>query len=378
MLVSAILTEAGNRGDFFSAIKNPESSDASKEIKVDIKTLYFGGGTPSLLTLTQLDQIVRGLERIFGFVLEKGANEKTEAIEAIEATIEVNPDDITREYLIGLKEIGFNRLSMGFQSFNDDRLKWMNRRHTASKSIESYNLARSCGFNNISTDLIFGYKQLTIKDWQEEVETLIKLNPEHISAYQLSIEPRTKLGIDYRKGRYSPPSDAESLRQYEYLRKRLMDAGYEHYEISNFAKPGKRSGHNSSYWEGVSYLGLGPAAHSFDGYYRYRNLPDLKRYISYYSETLLGCEQSKNGGVLKREKLSSRDRFNEQIMISLRRSSGLKPENLQMISKRYYKEFLTASETLLKHGDLIKDGKTIKIPPEKLFVSDGIIRDLFV
>ncbi len=293
-----------------------------------------------------------------------------------EFTAEVNPDDILPGYAESLAAAGVNRVSMGVQSLYDEHLKWMNRRHTAVRAIDAYKSLREAGIGNISIDLIFGFRALTEPQWIEEIERIIELRPEHISAYQMSIEPGSKLGKDYRRGEYTPPDDDTSYREYEYLRKRLAEAGYDHYEISNFALPDFRSQHNSSYWEGVPYLGLGPAAHSYDGESRYENIENLGRYLNYFG----GEKPADTGGINRRESLSERDRFNEFIMISLRKTDGADFERItSLFDQSLVERFRENLITVLKEGGVVSDGKgRIKIPPEKLFVSDGIIRDLFI
>lgn len=324
-----------------------------------VGTIYFGGGTPSLIKTASLKRILRAIQDNYPF--SPGG--------AYEVTIEVNPDDITPLYLDGLKECGFNRLSMGIQSFSDNHLRWMNRRHDAQTAIMAFQMAREAGFLNISTDLIFGFEMLSESEWRENIQKTISLNPEHISAYQMSIERGTTLYKNYVKGEYIAPADESSAKQYQILQKELSKAGYIQYEVSSFCKPGHHSGHNSSYWDFTPYFGFGPSAHSFDGTKRQRNFSSLAKYI----------KASESGGKFgTSHKQSAKERFNEFIMLSLRKTEGIDRAHLE----KFYNNFVTAEfikelDKLTESGFLIEERGKIRIPPEHLFVSDGIIRDLF-
>ncbi len=297
-----------------------------------------------------------------------------------EFTVEVNPDDVTEEYLRGLYHAGVRRLSMGIQSFKDTHLKWMNRRHTSDAAVKAYNIAREVGFDNISIDLIFGFDRLSAEDWSDNLKTAISLRPDHISSYQLSIEPGTKLGADYEKGDYKPLEDDVSHFQYSTLQTTLAEAGYVQYEVSSFALKGMEAKHNSSYWNHTPYLGLGPAAHSFDGARRYANRPSLGAYIKRYSAEGIALAQTQGyrEGYITTEVLTENDLFNESLMLSLRRVEGL---NLTVLLDKFKSvdrdSFLNEINFLVEKGELQRDGGNIKIPSEKLYLSDGIIRVLF-
>jgi len=284
-----------------------------------------------------------------------------------EVTLEVNPDDITEQYLQGLLEAGFNRLSMGIQSFNDDHLKWMNRRHTSAEAVAAFTAARSAGFGNISIDLIFGFEGLSMQMWRENLNRAIELSPEHISAYQLSVEPGTKLHASYKKGEYLQMKDTLSYKQYALLQKTISDAGYVQYEISSFCKPGRESRHNSSYWDFTPYFGFGPSAHSFYGERRFWNVSSLNTYLKAIEQGT-GCSRE--------EIISPKDRFNEYIMLSLRRVIGM---DVAYINSHFKvpDEFYNSLAVLIKRGDVVEQGGKLRVPPEKLFLSDGIIRELF-
>lgn len=345
--VEALICEISQNKDFF------------KNLGVPLNTIYFGGGTPSLLSPEQLTAIIDALNVNFDISQESLS----------EFTIEVNPDDVTHDYLSRLREIGVNRLSMGVQSFSDKDLKWMNRRHSASQAVEAFSCARAAGYDNISLDLIFGFELLTLEGWRDNLQKIIGLRPEHISSYQLSIEPKSRLGRLYERGCYNATSQELSEMEYSLLQRMLGEAGYIQYEISNFALPGREAIHNSSYWNMTPYLGLGPAAHSFDGTCRWWNSSNLNNYI---------IKTSGGKSCSRKERLSERDKFNETVMLSLRRSDGL---DLDLLRGRFgeseYNQFYKQLKAL-PESSVETAGSKIRIPSDKLFLSDGIIRDLFI
>jgi len=353
--------ETGQREAFTeSLIREAEfRKDYFKNRGCRVKTLYFGGGTPSLLSPASFAAITKSICNFF---------EIDNPADLDEFTVEVNPDDASPEYLSALYLAGARRLSMGVQSFTDAHLKWMNRRHDSATALNAFGAARSAGFQNISIDLIFGFGALTEEVWQETLEKAVELSPEHISSYQLGIEPGTKLGRDYEKGTYIPLPDESSYRQYSMLQEILTKAGYIQYEVSSFARPGKETKHNSSYWNHTPYLGLGPSAHSFDGSVRHFNPPSLSKYLL----------QTNWDAFAKREKLSERDLFNETVMLSLRRKEGLDRKHLaSRFSSQLSSRFFSDAARLIKSGELEETGGKIRIPSGKLFLSDGIIRELF-
>jgi len=346
--VEALLNEIKLKKDFF------------RDKGIPLTTIYIGGGTPSLLSATQLSKIVSTVCEFFEISLK----------DIEEFTMEVNPDDVTPDYLAVIKKSGINRLSMGVQSFSDEDLKWMNRRHCSKQAIEAFHNARAAGFDNISLDLIFGFELLTMERWNSNLKKILELRPEHISSYQMSIEPKSKLGTLYEKGCYKATPDEMSYREYQLLQRTLDEAGYAQYEVSNFSLPGKEAIHNSGYWNLTPYLGLGPAAHSFDGDNRFWNCSNLNQYIL---QTGMGKTCS------KQEKLTIKDKFNETMMLSLRKCDGLNPGLIkERFGESMFSMFEKLSAPLLKSGNLVLAEGKIKIPPEKLFLSDGIIRDLFI
>ena len=316
-----------------------------------IRTIYFGGGTPSLLHPSEIERLIEHSRQIFD----------CSAVEEI--TIEVNPDDITDDYVSALRQTSVNRISMGIQSLNDECLQFMGRRHNAAGAVSAVNRLRRAGFDNISVDVIFG-----VPGFEESLEStlteVLKLNVEHISAYHLTIEPATRFGKMLAKGDISQVSEQRSEDEFLTVHQRLTEAGFEHYEVSNFAKPSRRSRHNSSYWTGTQYLGIGPGAHSFNGTTRRWCDQDVKEY----------CQAVEYGS----ETLSAIDRLNEYIMVSLRRVEGI---DLETISSRWSREdaerIERAAEPFLESGWLVKDGAKIAVPADHFLVSDTIIGELF-
>lgn len=281
-----------------------------------------------------------------------------------EFTVEVNPEDIVekgREYVRGLLALGVNRISMGIQSFDDGILRWMNRRHSAAGAVEAFRILRRCGVRNISVDLIFGLSQLADDVWKDTIERALELAPEHISAYQLSIEEGSALAKLVADGRYIEASDEQCRHQYDVLCQTLRQAGYHHYEISNFARPGFEAVHNSAYWSRVPYIGLGPGAHSLTGDIRSWNSQELPHRSTDGSPATYSRTS---------ETLSPEDIRVERIMLSLRTDKGLEAAELYSLTDR------AVINSLLSEGALEKQGGSIRIPESRLFTSDEIIREL--
>lgn len=390
-----------------------EIRDRRKELEMNmsaqdaVNTLYIGGGTPSVLPLDVLSRIVGAVsqtERLslvteqLSLVTER-LSLVTEPVEVTtptelfdEFTVEVNPEDIVekgREYVRGLLALGVNRISMGIQSFNDDILRWMNRRHDAGNAVKAFHILRESGVRNISIDLIFGISQLTDETWKDTIEKALELSPEHISAYQLSIEEGSALAKMVADGRYVEASEEQCRRQYDILCRCLGRSGYHHYEISNFAKPGFEAVHNSAYWRRAPYIGLGPGAHSLTGNVRSWNSQELPHRqqdetsscnpdrISSCNPDSTSCQTSSRNpsGKLATysrnfETLSPEDIRVERIMLSLRTDKGLEAAELYSLAGR------TVINSLLSEGALEKQGGSIRIPESRLFTSDEIIREL--
>ena len=271
-------------------------------INETIDTIYFGGGTPSLLSGENLKAILDKVQELFSI----NANS--------EITLEANPDDINEEKLAAWKTIGINRLSIGVQSFFEGDLQWMNRAHNATQALQSIQLAQQYGFNNITIDLIYGTPTLTNEKWKQNVEKAFELGVPHLSCYALTVEPKTALEKMIAAHKIAAVDAERQSKQFELLMEWTNALGYEHYEISNFAKPGFRSKHNSSYWKGQKYLGVGPSAHSFDGKIRYWNVSNNTIYINKIEANEPAYEQ---------EVLSERERYNEYVMTSLRTVFGV-------------------------------------------------------
>lgn len=376
-----------------------EIRDRRKELEMNmsaqdaVNTLYIGGGTPSVLPLDVLSRIVGAVSQTERLSLVTEPVEVTTPTELFdEFTVEVNPEDIVekgREYVRGLLALGVNRISMGIQSFNDDILRWMNRRHDAGNAVKAFHILRESGVRNISIDLIFGISQLTDETWKDTIEKALELSPEHISAYQLSIEEGSALSKMVADGRYVEASEEQCRRQYDILCRCLGRSSYHHYEISNFAKPGFEAVHNSAYWRRAPYIGLGPGAHSLTGNVRSWNSQELPHRqqdetsscnpdrISSCNPDSTSCQTSSRNpsGKLATysrnfETLSPEDIRVERIMLSLRTDKGLKATELYSLTDS------TVVDALLSEGALERQGASIRIPEDHLFTSDEIIREL--
>lgn len=317
-----------------------------------VGTRYFGGGTPSLLPA----ETIRGL-------LEHAAA-LFDCTQVEETTLEANPDDLTEEYLSSLREAGIDRLSVGVQSFDDDCLRRMNRRHTAEQAARALRNARKAGFGNIAADLIFGMPGCGSDVLQRSLDTLLAIGVEHVSAYHLTVEPNTAFGRMAARGRFTPVDEATGEREFLRVHETLTAAGFEHYEVSNYALPGFRARHNAAYWQGVKYLGLGPAAHSFDGEERHWNVPSVARYIA--GEPAAG------------ERLTRHDRFNEYLLTRLRTAEGI---DLAEIEARFgaarREKALRDAAPMLRAGTLRAEGGRLAIPARRFLVSDAVIEALF-
>lgn len=306
----------------------------------EISTLYFGGGTPSLLTKDELQSILKAVK----------TNYKLK--DKIEFTLEANPDDINQSQCALWKSVGVNRLSIGLQSFLQDDLEWMNRAHTAKESTKSVKTAIYNGFST-TVDLIYGLPNRTKEDWKNNIDQLIDLGPAHISAYCLTVEKQTALHHMIKKGDLPKVDEEDQAQQFEILVERMRAAGYEQYEISNFAKDKAYSQHNSNYWKGVKYLGIGPSAHSFDGESRRWNLANNHKYIK-------GLEQSKK--YYEEEILTPKDRFNELLLTGLRTKWGVDLDQL-----KFKHCFTTAFQHQL---DEFENYQLIKVVDQKITLTE--------
>ncbi|MFR9648980.1 MAG: radical SAM family heme chaperone HemW [Rikenellaceae bacterium] len=320
-----------------------------------IETIYFGGGTPSLLSVSQV-------ERLLG---KCGENFDLSSLE--EVTFEANPDDLTQEYLNSIINIGINRLSLGVQSFDDELLRFMNRRHSSAQAQRAVEMARRAGFDNITIDLIFGIDGYPISTLERSVDRALALGVEHISAYHLTIESGTEFARRLSKGELKQCSESQSEEEYMLLHDRLIEAGYEHYEISNYALPGRLSKHNSSYWRGVEYLGVGAGAHGYNGDVRRAACCSIEEYLR-------GGDQ-----VYEVEKLTLEARYNEYVMTSLRWREGVDIEYLKKCFGEELTHYFTEGITpFVRRGDMYLDRNSIKIDAKSYLMSDFIIEALLV
>jgi len=284
-----------------------ELKSRHREATEEIESIYFGGGTPSLLEPFEIKRFLKG---IF---------EKYTISNNVEITLECNPEDLSPQKLSQWRALGINRLSIGVQTFNDQTTKWLNRSHNRSQAIRGINRAKAEGFKNISLDLIFALPGLNLIDLEADVEQLLDLNPNHISCYQLTLEPKTALAHQVKNGKIKLKNEEQTREAFLFLHQKLSDKGYRHYEISNYAIPGFESKHNSAYWTGEKYLGIGPSAHSFNGLTRRWNIANNAAYIKALSNNKIYFET---------ETLSENNRFNERIMTGLRNSNGIKLSDL--------------------------------------------------
>ncbi|MBO5052964.1 MAG: radical SAM family heme chaperone HemW [Muribaculaceae bacterium] len=312
-------------------------------------TVYIGGGTPSILSPDELAPLLN-------IVVAR----------ASEVTIEVNPEDVKVENMSRWRELGVNRVSMGVQSFVDSELLAVGRRHDSRRAVKAFNVLRETGFENISLDLIYGLPGQTSETWLYSLDRMLKLSPEHFSAYCLSYEPGTRLYAAMTSGRLTPTDEDVLAEMYDNLHTRAVVAGYDHYEISNFAKPGYHSRHNTSYWESIPYLGLGPGAHSFDGHDRRYNPSNLKLWLETVGSGYIAA---------RREDATDIERVNDVVFTRLRTARGLNPDELPA---EYRQRFLAAIDTLSPGSLVTTPEGRLAIPHDRWLVSDAIIRDLLI
>ena len=334
-----------------------------------VETVYFGGGTPSLLEEDELMRIMDRLRELFPLPSDA------------EITLEANPDDFTLARLSSWRAAGINRLSIGVQSFFEADLQWMNRAHDARQARACIAMAQGEGLDNISIDLIYGGPTLPDTHWKQNVDTAMGLGIPHLSCYALTVEPRTALDTLIRRHKVADVSPDDQARQFLLLMDWTAAAGYEHYEISNFALPGRRSRHNSSYWQGKTYLGLGPSAHSFNGVSRQWNVANNARYTAVFGGApgeQPGVAVEQPGVAVEKEELTAVQQLNEYIMISLRTMEG---SELSLVARRFGEE--RAEELAARAARYIREGKmdlragSLQLTKEGKLLADGIAADLF-
>jgi len=322
-----------------------------------LDTLYFGGGTPSLLPAHELSAILQTIQSIHP--LKPSA----------EITLEANPDDLNKDYLKAIRDLGINRLSIGIQTFHDDLLRFMNRAHDRSTAVETFEQARNAGFSNISIDLIYSIPNQDNTRWLHDIEQALRLKPEHISCYSLTIEPQTVFGKWSVTGKLKPPADEVAAHQLELLMEQLQVAGYEHYEISNFALPGYYAQHNSSYWKQENYLGVGPSAHSFNQLTRQYNVRNNHQYVKAITQGVIPAEI---------ETLTAENKINEYILTTLRTQWGT---NLLALKQNHNYDLLNENrayiQQLIDQNLITIAHDVLTLTPKGKLLADKFASDLF-
>ena len=341
-LVSGIVWELQQKKDFFEG--------------QSLQTIYFGGGTPSLLEINQLEQILVAIHRHFPILKQS------------EITLEANPDDMTEQKLKDWKSLGINRLSVGVQSFRDQDLSWMNRSHRSQQAIAALELAQKNGFHNLNLDLIYSLPGLSDQAWKANIHQAFALGITHLSSYSLTIEEKTKLRHLIKKGEMPGEDDDQSARQFELLMKEAELAGFEQYEISNFAKPGFRSQHNGSYWKREPYLGIGPSAHSFKHQTRTWNVSSNAAYLQGIAKGILETES---------ERLSTENIANEIIMTGLRTKEGFQLKSIQELNFPKFESWLNLLKTKIQQGMVLHSQGFVQLSYKGKFFADEIASDLF-
>lgn len=347
------------KNDFVAALLNEIQLQAAADYLQgqSIETIYFGGGTPSLLTINELQQIMQTLKQQFAITTNA------------EITLEANPDDVSDEKLLGWKMAGINRLSIGIQSLFEEDLQWMNRAHTAEEAKQVITKARAAGFNSFTVDLIYGTPGLTDEKWLSNINWVLQQNINHLSCYALTVEEKTPLDKLIRQNKKTDVDAEQQSRQFILLMNELQKAGFEHYEISNFAKPGYRSKHNSSYWKGVHYLGLGPSAHSFNGISRQWNVANNQQYIQALQQHTIPFEK---------EELTKAQQLNEYIMTSLRLLEGCDLTLVQNLFGAAAAEHLKVGAIpFVNNGQLTVTNKHLVLTQQGKLFADSIAADLF-
>ncbi|MEL7585770.1 MAG: radical SAM family heme chaperone HemW [Prolixibacteraceae bacterium] len=349
-------TDFGAKYDFLMAL-GKEISSRKGELGYElVESVYFGGGTPSVLQAGEIHDLIELIRS--AFILREDA----------EITLEANPDDLTEGFLHDLSKTGINRLSIGIQSFNDRDLKAMNRRHNAEQAVNCVKNAIQAGFLNISIDLIYGLPGQSLSDWEMNLKQAVSLETDHISAYHLTYHKGTVFYTYLKAGKIAEIPDELSFDQFKLLKHRLEESGYEHYEISNFARNGKYSRHNRSYWERKNYLGFGPSAHSYDRLTRRWNVSGLRKY-------LLALEN--NGTYWNNEILSPQDQYNDYMITSLRTKWGISDTCLtDDFAERFGQYFRQEAEPFIAAGQMHLSGGSYTLSDEGLFISDKIMEKL--
>ena len=367
--------------NFFSLVTEKKMDDYVSALKKEIinrksylgddvvKTIYFGGGTPSLLPIKYVEEILELLHKNYNIISNP------------EVTLEINPDTIDKDKMMSLKQLGVNRMSVGIQSFNDDDLRYLGRRHDSRHALQVLDDLSGVGFDRITLDLIYGMPTLTEEKWNHNLDIFFSTGISHLSAYALTVEPKTILGQKIEKEELQEVSEEDTIRHYNILVERTKENGFEHYEISNFAKEGCRSQHNSIYWQDVKYLGLGPSAHSYDGDSRQWNVSNLTKYIQFVNADIDTDTDADTDMVryYEREILSKEDKYNEYVMTSLRTSWGCNIDKIERdYGKSYAHNFLENIKKYLDSGIMLMKNNNFILTDEGMLFADGIAADLFV
>lgn len=355
--VDALVKEMQMRRDEFERLSNDD--------ECFVNTIYIGGGTPSTLTITDLERIFNTIYSIYPCNTSiKNGNTCTMTTPTSEITIEMNPDDVTPELIASMRSVGVNRISLGVQTFSDERLRFIRRRHNAAQAMRAVETIRQCGIENVSIDLMFGFPNETLDDWRYDLNTALALKPDHISAYSLMYEEGTPLHRMLTNGKIKPIDDEISLAMYTTLMDTLSANGYEHYEISNFCLPGKRAVHNSSYWNDTPYLGFGAAAHSYNLLTRSWNIADIKEYVRSIENGILPSES---------EVIDPDTHYDDIITTTMRTHEGV---NLKHLPPEYRDYALHCAKNDIENGLLEIVGDRLRLTRQGLFVSDMVMSNL--
>ena len=346
----------GWRGDYVKGVEREIALRGGYLPERKAETLYFGGGTPSCLERGELEGLVGALERQYAFV------------EGAERTIEVNPEDLTEEKLAVFRELGFNRLSVGVQSFSDERLRQVNRRHSGLQAAEWVRLAAEMGFGNIGVDLMIGLPGQTEVELERDLERVGELPVAHLSVYMLSIDAGTVFEKMVERGEFQLEDEEVTAARYALVCRRAAEMGFEHYEVSNFARDGRYSQHNVAYWQGRTYVGFGPSAHSYDGCSRQWNVANVRRYVE-------GVEREE--GWFEREVLGEDDLYNEFVMTGLRTKWGIDTEEAERRFGRQWERVQGRVASYEASGDVERVGSRLRLTEAGWLVSDMVMADLF-
>ena len=354
-----------------------------------INTIYFGGGTPSLLSLKEIGELLHLIKRTYPIA------------EKAEITLEANPDTLSLDYLEGLRQLGVNRLSIGIQSFFDNDLKYLSRRHDSKHARQCIDWAKQAGFSNIGIDLIYGLPTSNAEQWNKNLDIFFAYGPPHLSAYALTLEPNAILTKQIELGKVQPVSEEDALRDYEILCKLAAENGYLHYEISNFCRCGMHSKHNASYWFGTPYIGFGPSAHSYDGTSRQWNVSSVERYCEAFSTASRHCEEARRSNpgnklpfldcfvprndakrvqepIIEKEQLSTEQQYDEYVMLRLRTHWGI---DLKWLKREMGEHFSTYCEQhaqpLIAQGRLSQTREFLYLTDQQMLFADGVAEELF-